>query len=238
VLAALLAFAYALALRRLEIDGVVWNQDEDLEHLERVTHREHTQYQSHLISETSVEAGTLRIRTLRAVLRAIRLLARFWFNLGHLARIPSIHFARFLVLPERGISGNGSLVFLSNYDDRFDDYLGEFSSVFGVTAIWSNTVLATERGPMGFPRAFLLLFDGARRENLFKRYARASQLESLIWYSAYPMLSVAEIDRATRLREQLDQPIDDHRTGFLADLRRWWRPPLDEAALAGIIEGL
>src|SRR5439155_9818156 len=126
--------------------------------------------------------------------------------------IPIIHFARFLVLPERW-----SLVFLSNYDDRFDDYLGDFSSVWGVTAIWGNTVQRVGDELRGFPRPYLLVLDGARRENLFKRYARASQLESLIWYSAYRDLSVAEIDRATALREQMDQPIDDQTTGLLAD---------------------
>ena len=222
----LLLAIYAVALRRLEIRREAWNEQEDLKHLEIVTRREHGQLQSHLVSETDVEDRALRMPTLRAVLRSIQFLAWYWFNLGHLARIPSIHFARFLVLPERR-----SLVFLSNYDDRFDDYLGDFSGVWGTTAIWGNT--------KRFPRPFLLVLDGARRENLFKRFARDSQLESLIWYSAYPNLSVAEIERATVLREQMDQPIDDERrTGFLADLRRWSRPPLDDAALAALIEGL
>lgn len=233
-LGVLLAGLYAVALRRIESRREVWDEEVDPKHLERVARREHTHYQSHLISETEIEPGRLRAGTLRAVLRTINFFARYWFNLGHLAEIPSIHFARFVVLPERE-----SLLFLSNYDGRFEDYLGQFARVWGVTAVWGNTELEIDGGERrGFPRPFLLVLDGARREDRFKLYARASQVESLIWYSAYPNLSVSEIDQATTLHECMDQPIDDGRTGWLADLRRWWAPPLDEAALAALIDGL
>jgi hypothetical protein len=215
---------FVTELRQKELAREDWDEDEKLEHLALVSAREHRQLQSHLVSETTLEDDGFRMKTLLAVLRVVSFFARYRFNLGYLATIPSIHFARFIVLPKRK-----TLLFFSNYDGRFDDYLGDFSSVAGVTAVWSNT--------LEFPRPFMLIFDGARRENLFKRFARNSQLESLVWYSAYPNLSVSDIDRATALREQLARPIDDGRKGFLADVWRLRRRPLDEVALAAAIEG-
>jgi hypothetical protein len=218
------AGGFVSALRRRELARKEWDEDEKLDHLALVSAREHRQLQSHLVSETLLEDDGFRTQVLLAVLRVVSFAARYRFNLGYLATIPSIHFARFIYLPERK-----SLVFFSNYDGRFDDYLGDFSSVAGVSAVWGNT--------LNFPRPFLLIFDGARRENLFKRFARNSQLESLVWYSAYPEVSVSDIDRATVLREQLARPTDEGRKGFLGDVWRWWRRPLDEAALAAAIEG-
>jgi hypothetical protein len=219
-----LLFVFALRIRRLEIGGEVQDEQDNLDHLKTVTRREYQQFQTHLASETDIAAGTFRMRTLCAVLRWVNVLALFWFNLGHLDTITSIHFARFLVLP-----GRRTLLFLSNYDDRFEDYLGVFSTVTGVTAVWGNVV--------GFPRPFLLIFDGANAENHFKRYARASQVESLVWFSAYPNLSVAEIDHATYLRESLARPIDRHETGVRAALSRLIRPTIDEQTLVYLMDG-
>ena len=212
------------ALRRLEAKEEIWDEPEDTAHLALVTRREYAWRQSHLASEVDVQEPALRMFTLLSVLRWVGLLAWYWFNRGRLDRISSIHFARFVVLPERR-----SLLFLSNYDGRFEDYLGEFAETLGVTAVWGNAV--------GFSRPFLLLFDGARRENLFKRYARHSQRETLLWYSAYPKLAVAEIDRASELREHMTRAIDDGAPGYFARLRRWWRKPLDEPTLYALMDG-
>jgi hypothetical protein len=222
-LAALLT-VFAVTIRRLEAKAAVQDEDDNLDHLDRVTRREYRHHQSHLAAENDIAAGTLRMRTLRSVLRWVNAFAFFWCNLGHLDKITSIHFARFIVLP-----GRRTLLFLSNYDDRFEDYLGAFSTVSGVTAVWGNSV--------GFPRPFLLIFDGARAENLFKRYARASQIESLLWFSAYPNLSVAEIDRATYLRESLARPIDRNNAGVLAALARVLYAPIDEQTLVYLMDG-
>jgi hypothetical protein len=224
VAAAALLVVFALRIRKREAAGPVDDEQDNLGHLAALRQREYRQFQRHLASETDIAPGTFRMRTLRSVLRWVDALSLLWFNLGHLDTITSIHFARFVVLP-----GRRTLLFLSNYDDRFEDYLGAFSTVTGVTAVWGNAV--------GFPRPFLLIYDGARAENMFKRYARASQVESLIWFSAYPNLSVAEIDNATFLRESLARPIDRHETGVLAALRRVLRPALDEQTLVYLMDG-
>ena len=223
IVAALL-FVFAWRIRRLEANSKVWDEQDSLNHLRAVTRREYQQLQTHLASETDIAQDTFRMRTLCSVLRWVNGLSWLFFNQGHLDKITSIHFARFIVPP-----GRRTLLFLSNYDGRFEDYLGAFSTVTGVTAVWGNTA--------GFPRPFLLVFDGARAENHFKRYARASQVESLVWFSAYPNLSVAEIDRATYLREALAQPIDRHGAGVIAAVGRVLRPTLDEQTLVYLMDG-
>ena len=52
----------------------------------------------------------------------------------------------------------------------------------------------------------------------FKSFARASQTAAAVWYSAYPDLSVQQIDANTALREGLARrPMTD------AALERWAR---------------
>jgi hypothetical protein len=93
----------------------------------------------------------------------------------------------------------------------------------GVTAVWSNTT--------GFPRSSFLIFDGALDEQRFKAFARRDQLPSRYWYSAYPNLSVQDIDAATRLREDLGRRLAALAPkGLLGRLWRRFNTTLDEAA--------
>ena len=58
---------------------------------------------------------------------------------------------------------------------------------------------------------------GARDELLFKTLTRQSQVPSLVWYSAYPDLSVQNIQTNAAIREGLFVPMDD------AALTAWLR---------------
>ncbi len=215
---------YLYRLRKRErkdpVGGIRWN----LAHLKEVTEHEDLQYQNHFASLTELKDGW-RHWQLGAVLRLASLLVRFHFNRGDLAGIPSIHFARFIRLPDR------RLLFLANFDAGWANYLGEFTDVPGVTAVWGSTWL--------FPRPFLVFGDGARDEQRFKSQARASQVKTRVWHSAYPGLGVAEIDRNTRLREDLSREVPLERwTGWSGDVKRFWKQPLDEAGLDEAIRGL
>ena len=93
--------------------------------------------------------------------------------------------------------------------------------------VWSNTV--------GFPRSYMLAWDGARSEQLFKNYARNSQIESLIWFSAYPRLTVQEIDHATAVCEALKRPLVRPGKGLKY---RWWcltENPISEAEISQLL---
>ena len=126
---------------------------------------------------------------LRAVLAFINFSAKYLSNQGTLAGIPSIHFARWVIVDD-----GRRLVFFSNFDGSWENYLGDFidKSHNGLTGVWSNCV--------GFPRTKNLFQDGATDEQRFKAYSRDSQIPTQVWYSAYRWLSVDNINNNTKIR--------------------------------------
>jgi hypothetical protein len=179
-----------VAIRRKELAEQVEPAEVDLARLDALTELEDWQPQNHLATVTPLKDGTLRRYVLTIVLRFIQLAARWYFNHGRLASIACIHFGRFVILesPPR-------LLFLGNYDGGFAAYLGAFASAPGTTAVWSNT--------KGLQRAHFLIGEGARDEERFKAFGRSSQVPTLGWFSAYPTLSVQDVDAATATREAL-----------------------------------
>jgi len=145
---------------------------------------------------------------LRTVLAFINFSAKYLSNQGNLAGIPSIHFARWVI-----VDGGRRLVFFSNFDGSWDNYLGDFidKSSSGLTAVWSNCV--------GFPRTTGLTGGGATNEQQFKAYSRQSQIPTQVWYSAYRWLSVSNINNNSKLRLGLYDELDDAAT--LEWLRRF-----------------
>jgi hypothetical protein len=136
----------------------------------------------------------VRFATLYVVLRVVDFLGRYYWDHGALHGIRTIHFARwFLVEQGRG----RRLIFLSNYDGSWENYLGDFidQAASGLTGIWSNTI--------GFPDAKWLILAGARRELKFKRWVRRCQIKTQVWYSAYPHLSVANVQNNSMIRRGL-----------------------------------
>lgn len=146
--------------------------------------------------------GTL----LKAVLAFINFSAKYLSNQGTLAGIPSIHFARWVV-----VDGGRRLVFFSNFDGSWDNYLGDFidKAHTGLTGVWSNCV--------GFPRTHGLVGGGATNEQQFKAYSRDSQIPTQVWYSAYRWLSVSNINNNSKIRLGLYGEMGD------ADAAAWLR---------------
>jgi hypothetical protein len=162
-------------------------------------------YQNHLASITSVKPGFIRCWLLRLALFAINLLCRFWFNRGELGGIPTILSARWVM-----IDGGRRLLFLDNYGGAWESYLNEFidlAAVKGLNAIWSNTFVTEGNKSYSFPASKFLFWKGAQAEQPFKAYVRQSQIETIVWYSAYPMLSVVNINANTELRQSLFKPL-------------------------------
>jgi hypothetical protein len=165
---------------------------EDLNLTRAVAGREDHLIQNQMTDVVFVKRGVFRQITLRSVLWAINWLARYWFNKGELGGIPSIHFARWVIL-----DGGRRLLFFSNFDGSWESYLDDFidKAAGGLTAVWSNA--------FQFPRSYLLYFGGARDEKRFKPYVRDSQVPTQVWYSAYPDLSVQNINNNARIRRML-----------------------------------
>jgi hypothetical protein len=163
---------------------------------ERLRRLENRRPQNHMVGLTPIKPGPVRKLTLRVVLWLIDA-SKYVRKTSMLSGVTTIHFARWVIIDK-----GRQLVFLSHYDGDWDAYLGDFitQASRGLTAVWSNCV--------GFPRSWFLFFGGARDERTFKAYARKHQHETLFVYSAYPTLTVADIDNHTAIREAFGRSLD------------------------------
>jgi len=154
--------------------------------------------QNQLTHLVDIKPGWFRLTILKIVLFSINTLAKYIFNKGKLGSIPSIHFARWIIIDE-----GRRLLFFSNFDGSWENYLGDFidKASVGLTGVWSNTV--------GFPKAKFLILEGATDEQQFKTWTRAHQIPTQVWYSAYKLLSVQNINNNSSIREGLVKPLKD-----------------------------
>jgi hypothetical protein len=161
--------------------------------------------QNQLTHVVDIKPGWFRLATLWIVLTAIDVIARVYSVHGHLGGITSIHFARWVIVPDkrRGVAKRHRLLFFSNYDGSWESYLGEFidRAAFGLTAVWSNTV--------GFPRTEHLLGAGARDEEAFKQWTRRHQIATQVWWSGVPDSTVQNVRDDVWIRRNLDRGLGD-----------------------------
>lgn len=174
-----------------------------LEHLRDLRVWEDHKGQNQMTHVVPVKPGRFRHATLNLVLAAVDLLARYKWNRGDLGGIPTIHFARWML-----IEGGERLLFFSNFDGSWENYLGDFvdRASAGLTGVWSNTV--------DFPPARNLIGEGSKQAEAFKNWTRKYQVETQVWYSAYPDVTV--VNQLDALR--LCQPVSGADKALLATL--------------------
>jgi hypothetical protein len=179
-----------LILRHKEETDASQKVPASLSHVDALMSTENQIAQNHLASITDIKPGKFRLNLLKFVLFAVNTVARI-ANKGKLSGIPSIHFAHWSII------NNKQLLFLSNFDGSWTSYLDDFidKASPGLTGVWTNAV--------GFPETRFLILDGARDELRFKAFARNMQIPSLVWYSAYPDLTVQNIDKDSAIREDV-----------------------------------
>ncbi len=143
----------------------------------------------------SAKPGWFRRWLLTLVLVAIQFTCRHIFTRGHLARVQTIHFARWVFLDNKT-----RVMFTSNYDGGHQAYMDDFINkvAWGLNLVFSNGI--------GWPRTDWLITRGARRELQFKYYQRRHQLPTQVWYKAYPGLTLIDLTRNARIRAGLEQP--------------------------------
>ena len=151
-------------------------------------------FQNQLSNITVLKPGAFRAKLLEGVFYALQLLAPTVYNKGKLGDIPTIHFARWVM-----IDHGRRVLFFSNFDSSWQSYLGDFidKASSGLTAVWSNTV--------GYPRTRDLLYAGSEDADTFKAWARHCQIRTQVWYSAYPGLSIRNVNDNTVIRRGLAQ---------------------------------
>jgi hypothetical protein len=153
----------------------------------------------------SVKPGNFRVWTLIFVFWVLNFSTRQIYTRGRLARVGTIHFARWVFMDDRR-----RLLFASNYDGSLDSYMDDFINkvAYGLNLVFSNGI--------GWPRTNFLLGGGAQDEQTFKYYLRRHQVPTQVWYKAYPGLTTADLARNTQIREGLERPAMKD-----AEARRW-----------------
>ncbi len=141
----------------------------------------------------SLKPGLVRLWTTIFVLWALDYGARHLYTRGRLARVRTIHFARWVFL-----DGRKRILFLSNYDGSLESYMDDFINKvgFGLNLVFSNGI--------GYPRTKWLILDGCKDERKFKEFLRRHQLPTEVWYKAYPGLTAVDLERNARIRQGLD----------------------------------
>ncbi|HLZ98332.1 MAG TPA: hypothetical protein VKP66_10405 [Steroidobacteraceae bacterium] len=141
----------------------------------------------------SAKPGAFRGALMTVVLAAIQFSCRHVFTRGFLARVQSIHFARWVSIDDRQ-----RVMFVSNYDGGHQAYMDDFinKAAFGLNVVFSNGV--------GWPHTEWLITKGSRREHYFKYFQRRHQLPTQVWYKAYPGLTLIDLSRNARIREGLE----------------------------------
>ena len=117
----------------------------------------------------------------------VRLRARHIYTHGLLARVGTIHFARWTFLDDKR-----RLLFASNYDGSLESYMDDFINkvAFGLNLVFTNGV--------GYPRTRWLILGGAKDEQKFKYFIRRHELPTEVWYNAHA--------RAHRRRDGAQRP--------------------------------
>jgi hypothetical protein len=170
----------------------------DPELMRQMAQREDWIPQNHMGSIVLLKPGTLRTIivhgghfALHLVLRAIPRSGRD----GYLGSMRTVHFAHWAF-----VNNGGRLMFFSNFDQSWESYLDDFieKAHVGLTLAWGCGV--------GFPPTRFLINDGASYGTKFKNWARHSMAVSRFWYSAYPDLTVDQVERNNRIANALRKP--------------------------------
>lgn len=183
---------WCLIVLYLELTEINKNCIIDKKHLENLLIREKGIVQNQFSAFGNVKSGWIRYRTMVFLLRLTDFLAPYLFSKGSLSGIPTVHFARWLVISE-----GKQMLFLSNYDGNSEGYLRDFIDIAAkqLTLLFSNTD--------GYPKTWLMIFGGASDAERFMEWARQNQIITNVWYSANPTVSVKNIYQNSKIRNGL-----------------------------------
>ena len=153
----------------------------------------------------SVKPGLFRRWTLAFFLWALNFTTRHIFVRGQLARVGTIHFARWVFINQKR-----RLLFASNYDGALETYMDDFINKvgWGLNLVFSNGI--------GYPSTRWLVLDGAKDEQKFKYFLRRHELPTNVWYKAYPGLTAFDLKRNTLIRQGLEKANPSE-----AELQQW-----------------
>jgi len=188
----LLSPIYLWFLRRLETTDPVNTPRPDAVRRADIARREDHDVTNPYIVIGCLKPGLFRLMTVVVLLSVAGYGARHIYNRGHLGRVQTIHFARWVFLNQRR-----QMFFASNYDGSQESYMDDFINKvgWGLNLLFSNGV--------GYPRTSWLIEGGASDEQKFEYYIFRHQLPVDVWYKAYPGLTTFDLKRNSLIREGL-----------------------------------
>lgn len=162
------------------------------EHIHALVERETQIVQAQFSAWGNLKPGRFRYWTMMFLLRATNFLAPYLFSKGKLSGIPTVHFARWLILDE-----GRQMLFLSNYDGNSENYLRDFIHIAAkqLTLMFCHSI--------GYPKTRFLMFGGAKDAEGFMGWARYKQIITNVWYSANKEVSVKNIYSNSKIRDGL-----------------------------------
>jgi hypothetical protein len=186
---------FVFQLRRRERSDPVIAPRPEASHAAKLAELEDHDVTNQFSAFGSLKPGLFRRWTLICILWAANYTTRHIFIRGHLARVKTIHFARWVFLDDKQ-----RLYFASNYDGSLESYMDDFINKvgWGLNLVFSNG--------MSYPRTDWLILGGAKDEQKFKYVLRRHQLPTEVWYNAHPGLTAFDLERNTLIRQGLEQP--------------------------------
>jgi hypothetical protein len=185
---------FAFQLRRREKRDLEVAPRPEAEYVNRLARLEDHDVTNQFTAMGSLKPGLFRRWTLVTLLWLVEYTTRHIYTRGHLARVPSIHFARWVFIDNRK-----RLVFCSNYDGSLESYMDDFINkvAFGLNVVFSNGI--------GYPTTNWLVFRGAKDEQRFKYFIRRHELPTEVWYNGHSGLTNFDLLRNARIRSGLEQ---------------------------------
>ena len=185
---------FAIQLRRREKSDMEIAPRPTAEYINRLARLEDYDVTNQFTAMGSLKPGLFRRWLLVILLWLIEYSTRHIYTRGHLARVPSIHFARWVF-----IDNKRRLVFCSNYDGSLESYMDDFINkvAFGLNVVFSNGI--------GYPTTNWLFFQGAKDEQKFKYFIRRHELPTEVWYDGHSGLTNFDLKRNALIRSGLEQ---------------------------------
>lgn len=207
--AIVIALPFLIALRYHEKTDPVIRKRSNPAHTRAIALSEDRDVTNPFSAIGSLKPGWFRLTIATVALRLVGLSGIFVYNRGRLARVSTIHFARWVLL-----DGNRRVFFASNYDGSLESYMDDFINkvAFGLNLVFSNGI--------AYPPTDYLVHRGAWREQMFKHYLHRRQVMTDVWYKAYPGLTNADLARNARIRQGLEKSrmSDDEVRRWLAEI--------------------
>jgi hypothetical protein len=164
----------------------------DKNHVRELVERETSPVQAQFSAMGNIKPGAIRLKTMMFLLNLTNFLAPYIYSKGKLSGIPTVHFARWVIVNE-----GKQMIFLSNFDGNSESYLRDFINIAGkqLSLMFCHTV--------GYPKTRLMIFGGADDANGFMNWARKFQTITNVWYTANKEVSVINIFNNSKIRDGL-----------------------------------